>query len=70
MNETILGDVINEPGNFIGVAFDYDIKSRSWIDNSVGSAIIIYFPLINIGLEVFQPDFLATGFVAGGAMVI
>lgn len=70
MNEAILGDVINEPGNFIGVAFDYDIKAGSRIDDSVCGTIIINFPLIYVGLEVFQPDFLATSFMAGGAMVI
>ena len=55
---TLFGDVVDKPGDFICMTFDDDFVFFSRIDNSIRSTVIVKVPLINVGLEVFQPYFL------------
>jgi hypothetical protein len=55
MDEAIVSDIVHEPTDFIGMAFDYDPVIFSWIYDAVGCSVIVQSYFIYEWADVFQP---------------
>ena len=55
MDKTIVRNVVYEPGNFIGMPFDHHPVVVIRINNTVNGSIVVDLPIIDIGLDIFQP---------------
>jgi hypothetical protein len=52
------------------MGLDDDFVVCFWIDHAIDCSVGIDMVLVDIGLEVFEPELLAGGFEAGGRSVV
>ena len=59
--EAVILDVMDKPGDFIGMAFDHHAIVFTWVNDTVDRTIIIQLVIINIRFDVLQPQLLTGG---------
>ena len=70
INQTVVGDVVDIPRNFVRVPFDNYPVFCLGIDDPNRCAIGIGYKGIYIGLKVVHPEFLTLAFIAGRGGVV
>jgi hypothetical protein len=70
VDKAVIRDVVNEPGDLVGVAFDDDLVILSRVDDPVDGAVIVEAPVVDIWFDIFQPKLLAGGLEPGRGGII
>lgn len=55
LQEAVLSDEVDKPGNLVGMAFDDDPEILAWVDDAISGAIVVNTPFIYVRANVFQP---------------
>ena len=63
-NKTVVVDILDLEGDFIGVTFDHDLGRALGIEHRDGVAVGVTLDLVGERLEIVKPDALASGFLA------
>ena len=70
VDESIVGDVMHKPADLVGMGFDDDFVFRFGIDDPYDRSISVYDMLVDVGVDVVQPHFLAGTLESGGGGVV
>src|SRR5688572_887977 len=70
VNEAFLGDIVNEPADLVSMGLYNDLVFGFRINYTHNGAVSVYDILIDIRLNIVQPNLLTSAFKTGGRRII